>query len=87
MIPSIGKHGKEMEGDKKCSTSPAVENFQLLFDFRLIAPKNSELNFSVAKIFASGCEMCEWKIGLLTTTLLICTMRIRQAESMVCGHW
>jgi hypothetical protein len=46
---------------KKCSTSPAVENFQLLFDLRQTAPKNSELNFSVAKIFARGSEMRELK--------------------------
>jgi hypothetical protein len=41
-------------GEKKCTISLVVENFQPLSDLPQIAPKNSELNFSVVEIFASG---------------------------------
>ena len=45
------------------SAIPVFENAQLLFNFVLMARKNNSLQFLVAKFFASGGEMLEWKTG------------------------
>ena len=47
-----------------CSAGPVVENFHLLLNITLTARKNNEINFSLAKNFASGGEIREWKTGL-----------------------
>jgi hypothetical protein len=43
-----------------------VENAQRLSDLAQMARKNKELIFSVAKFFASGGEIREWKTGLIS---------------------
>jgi hypothetical protein len=48
-----------------CSASLVVENVQFLPDLSPMGRKNKEFFFFMAKFFASGGEMHEWKTGVM----------------------